>query len=149
MATPADATPPARSTAFPLALVAALIAFVIPLLPLYGDGLVFLWDGGFPARVVIQVLLSRWTPAIVIAVGLLLLSRGRSSIAAGVFGAIALTIGLDIVGEVVLVGGVFSRWQSTLVVVLWAVEATLLAAAALITARDPAASPAARDVADG
>jgi hypothetical protein len=57
-----------------LAIGAGLIAFLLPLLPLYGDGSgPFIFSSGLPLRVLISFLLVWWTNAVVVAVGILYL----------------------------------------------------------------------------
>jgi hypothetical protein len=78
------------------ALIAALVALAVdvamPLLPIYGDGDQFFWDG-VPApvagRLTAQFLVEHWASAIAVLVGIVLLRRQRSSVAAGAFTAIA------------------------------------------------------------
>lgn len=115
-----------------LALWAALIAFLLPLLPLYGDGSgPFIFSSGLPLRVLISFLLVWWTNAVVVAVGILYLKRDRVGVAGGLFLAAALTVAIALIQQVLQTAPHFGRWQTDLVLVLEIIEGGLLALAAV------------------
>jgi cytosine/uracil/thiamine/allantoin permease len=80
-----------------LAIWAGLIAFLLPLLPLYGDGSgPFIFSSGLSLRFLISFLLVWWTNAVVVTVGILYLRRDRIGVAGGLFLAAALTVAIAI-----------------------------------------------------
>jgi cytosine/uracil/thiamine/allantoin permease len=111
-----------------LAIAAALISFLLPLLPLY-DGF-FPWFG-FPLRGLISFFLAWWTNTAVVAVGILYLRRDRIGVAGGVFLAVALTLAITITGQVLQTAPHFGSWQTDLFLVLEIIEGVLLALAAV------------------
>ena len=115
-----------------LAIGAALIAVLLPLLPLYGGGSgLFIFSQGLPLRFLISFLLAWWTNAVVIAVGILYLRRDRLGVAGGVFLAVALTLAITITQQVVDTAPHFGHWQTDLILVLEITEVGLLALAAV------------------
>jgi hypothetical protein len=114
-----------------LAIGAGLIAFLLPLLPLYGDGSGFIFLRGYSLRLLISFLLVWWTNAVVVAVGILYLKRDRVGVAGGLFLAAALTVALAIIQQVLQTAPHFGRWQTDLVLVLEIIEGGLLALAAV------------------
>jgi len=115
-----------------LAIGAGLIAFLLPLLPLYGDGSgPFIFSHGLPLRVLISFLLVWWTNAVVVAVGILYVKRDRVGVAGGLFLAGALTVTIAIIQQVLQTAPHFGRWQTDLVLVLEIIEGGLLALAAV------------------
>jgi hypothetical protein len=113
-----------------LAIGAGLIAFLLPLLPLYGDGSgLFIFSQGWPLRLLISFLLVWWTNAVVVAVGILYLKRDRVGVAGGLFLAAALTVAIAIIQQVLNTAPHFGRWQTDLVLVLEIIEGGLLALA--------------------
>ena len=124
-------TKPHREIGRP-AIAAGLIAFLLPLLPLYGDGSgPFIFSSGLPLRVLISFLLVWWTNAVVVAVGILYLKRERVGVAGGLFLAAALTVAIAIIQQVLQTAPHFGRWQTDLVLVLEIIEGCLLALAAV------------------
>lgn len=115
-----------------LAIGAALIAFLMPLLPLYGDGSgLFIFSQGLSPRLLISFLLVWWTNAVVVAVGILYLMRDRVGVAGGLFLAAALTVAIAIIEQVLQTAPHFGRWQTDLVLVLEIIQGGLLALAAV------------------
>ena len=115
-----------------LAIGAGLIAFLLPLLPLYGDGSgPFIFSSALPVRYLISFLLVWWTNAVVVAVGILYLGRDRVGVAGGLFLAAALTVAIAIIEQVLQTAPHFDRWQTDLVLMLEIIEGGLLALAAV------------------
>jgi len=114
-----------------LATGAALIAVLLPLLPLYGGGSESIFSLGLPLRGLISFLLGWWTNAAVAAVGMLYLRRDRVGVAGGVFVAVALALAITIIRQVLDTAPHFGRWQTVLVLVLEIIECGLLALAAV------------------
>jgi len=84
-----------------LALGAALIAFLMPLLPLYGEGSgLFIFSQGLPLRFLISFLLVWWTNLVVVAVGILYLKRDRVGVAGGLFLAAAMIVAIALIQQV-------------------------------------------------
>jgi hypothetical protein len=114
-----------------LATWAALIAVLLPLLPLYGDiSGPFIFSSALPLRYLISFLLVWWTNAVVVAVGILYLRQDRVGVAGGLFLAAALTVAIAIIEQVLQTAPHFGRWQTDLVLVLEIIEGVLLALAA-------------------
>jgi hypothetical protein len=124
--------PNLRRAIFRLAVAAALIAFVIPLLPLYGvgEGPGFVFSLGFPLRVVIEFFLGRWNNAIVVTVGILFLRRHHVGVAGGVFAAVALGLTITIAAQIVVTAPHFEHWQTVVLLMLEILQAILLVLAA-------------------
>lgn len=110
-----------------LAIGAALIAFLLPLLPLY-HGSIF--SVGLPLRGLISFFLGWWTNVAVVAVGILFL-RDRIGVAGGIFVAVALALAFTITGQVLQTAPHFGSWQTDLFLVLEIIECVLLALAAV------------------
>ena len=114
-----------------LALWAGLIAFSLPLLPLYGDGSgPFIFSSSLSLRFLISFLLVWWSNAVVVAVGILYLKRDRVGVAGGLFLAAALTVAITLIQLLLQTAPHFGRWQTDLVLVLEIIEGGLLALAA-------------------
>jgi hypothetical protein len=111
-----------------LAIGAALIAFLVPLLPLYGGSI---FSVGFPLRGLISYFLGWWTNTAVVAVGVLYLRRDRVGVAGGVFVAVALTLAITITRQVLETAPHFGRWDTDLLLILEIIEGGLLALAAV------------------
>jgi hypothetical protein len=123
-----------------LAIGAGLIAFLLPLLPLYGDGSgLFIFSHGLELRLLISFLLVWWTNAVVVAVGVLYLKRDRVGVAGGLFLAAALTVAIAIIQLVLQTAPHFGHWQTDSVLVLEIIEGGLLALAAVRAIRARAA----------
>ena len=115
-----------------LATGAALIAVLLPLLPLYGGGSgLFIFTQGLPLRVLISFLLAWWTNAVVVAVGILYLKRDRLGVAGAVFLAVALTLAITITRQVLDTAPHFGRWQTDLILMIEIIVGGLLAFAAV------------------
>lgn len=113
------------------AVAAALIAFVVPLLPMYGgEGTAFVFSLGFPLRAMIQFLLGHWTNTVVVAAGIMFLERDHVGVAGGVFAAVALGLAITIVTQVLATAPDFGHWQTVVLLMLEIVQATLLVLAA-------------------
>src|SRR5512132_243183 len=85
-----------------LGVAALTIHLLVPLLPIHGNGFQFFWSGipaSFLVRWVTDYLVARWSGAIALLFGVWMLRRGHTSVAAGVFVAIA----------VVVVGGLLNQ----------------------------------------
>jgi hypothetical protein len=111
-----------------LAVVAVIVGFAIPLLPVFGlkGWQAFIFMQGLPVRVLILFFLRWWGSALVAAVGIWLMKRDRAGPAGGVFLAVGLVVAIGIAGEVVATAPHFGRWQTDLVLALETVEAILL-----------------------
>ncbi len=116
-----------------LAAAAALIAFVIPLLPIYGgEGTpAFVFSLEFPLRTVIQFFLGYWSNAVVVAAGIVFLRRDRVGVAGGVFAAVALGLVITIVTQILATAPHFGHWQTAVLLMLEIVQAILLTLAAV------------------
>jgi hypothetical protein len=115
-----------------LAIGAGLVAFLLPLLPLYGDGSgLFIFSQGWPLRLLISFLLVWWTNAVVVAVGILYLKRDSVAVAGGLFLAAAMIVAIAIIQLVLQTAPHFGRWQTDMVLVLEIIEGGLLALAAV------------------
>ncbi len=126
----------ARKRGVLAAAVIALIADVaVVLLPIYGrGGDEFLWVGR-PVRSVAAILILELGSALAVLIGILLLARYRSALAAGVFIATALWAATPVVAAVVRAPVEFDRYQTLLVLGLPTLEAIALAIAASIAVR--------------
>jgi hypothetical protein len=111
-----------------LAFGAALIAFLVPLLPLYGGSI---FSVGLPLRGLISYFLGWWTNTAVVAVGILYLRRDRVGVAGGVFVAVALTLAIAITGQVLQTAPHFGSWETDLLLILEIIEGVLLTLAAV------------------
>lgn len=123
--------PDLRRAIFRPAVVAALIAFVIPLLPMYGgEGTGFVFSLGFPLRAMIQFLLGYWTNAVVVAAGIVFLERDLVGVSGGVFAAVALGLAITIVTQILATVPDFGHWQTVVLLMLEIAQAMLLVLAA-------------------
>jgi hypothetical protein len=113
-----------------LAVAAAFVSFVQPLLPLYGDGSDFIFSLGYGFPALISFLLGWWTNVILVGVAILLLRRGRVEAAGGILLAGAMVMGILITRQVIETAPHFGRWQTDLFLILEAIEGVLLALAA-------------------
>ncbi|OFW77973.1 MAG: hypothetical protein A2Z48_12700 [Actinobacteria bacterium RBG_19FT_COMBO_70_19] len=114
----------AARRAWSLALIALAMDFAVPLLPVYGAG--HTRFAGLPPRIVIIVALSEWGSVLVVGFGIWLLRRVRGAIAAGMFLAVAILTSIRVASEVITTTDVLTRWESLLVLGIWAAEAVLL-----------------------
>ena len=129
-----DTTGARGRAAFIAALVGLTAVVALPVLPIYGDGHHFFWDG-FPTRFTAAYLIGRWAPAVAILFGIAMLVRRRSAFAAGAFAAIAVVAALGIVDLYVQRAVDLRHWQTAVAVGLQAIEAAALAVAAWIGVR--------------
>src|SRR5919201_2569491 len=111
-----------------LAVAAALVALVIPVVSFYGPlGGRFVYSLGGP-RVLVEFLLGRCSSAIVLTMGILFLRRGDLGIAGGTFAAVAL-YGTLLVAEGILgIAPHFGRWWPADVVIGMEIAETILVA---------------------
>jgi len=116
-----------------LAIAAVVIAFLLPLLPVYGPGgrVEFIFSVGFPLRGLISFFLGEWTYAAVVAVGILFLRQDRLEFAGGLFTGVALILAITIARQILETAPHFSQWQTDVVLSLEIIEGVLLALAAL------------------
>lgn len=114
------------------AVAAALIGFVIPLLPMYGvgEGTAFVFSLGFPLRVMIEFFLGYWHYAIVVTVGILFLRHDYVGVAGGVFAGVAIGLTITIAAQIVVTAPHFGRWQTVVLLMLEILQAILLVLAA-------------------
>jgi hypothetical protein len=112
-----------------LAFGAALIAFLLPLLPVYGGG--FIFSVGYPWRTLISYFLGAWTNLALVAAGIFFLKQDRLGVAGGFFAAVALTLGMTITGLVVATAPHFVLWPTIVYLTLEMIEGVLLAFAAV------------------
>jgi hypothetical protein len=121
-----------RRSILRLAVVGVLVAFVIPLLPVYGaEGrLTFIFSLGLPARGLIEYLFGQWNSAIVVVAGIWFLGRDRVGIAGGIFAATALGLTISIAVQILATAPHFAHWQTDVVLGLEIIEAILLGLAA-------------------
>ena len=116
-----------------LAIAAAVIAFLLALLPVYasGGGVEFIFSVGFPLRALISFFLGGWTYAAVVAVGILFLRQDRLEFAGGLFTGVALILAITITRQILDTAPHFGRWQTAVVLTLEIIEGVLLALAAV------------------
>jgi hypothetical protein len=115
-----------------LAIGAAVISLLLPLLPFYGGGSEFVWSLGLPLRGLISVFLGWWTNAAVVAVAILFLRRDDLlGAAGGVFVALALTLAITITRQVLETAPHFGSWQTDVFLILEIIEGLLLTLAAV------------------
>jgi hypothetical protein len=112
-----------------LAIGAAVISFLLPLLPVYGGQ--FIFSLGYPWRILISYFLGGWTNVALIAAGILFLKQHRLGVAGGFFAAVALTLAMTITGIVVAMAPHFVLWPTVVYLTLEIIEGVLLAFAAV------------------
>jgi hypothetical protein len=124
------------------ALIAALVALAVdiamPLLPIYGGGDRFFWDtvaASVAGRLTAQFLVEQWASAIAVLVGIVMLRRQRSGVAAGAFTAIAIVVIGDLAALLIPGFDVLNTTAGVVLVSLNAVEAAALSVAASIATR--------------
>jgi hypothetical protein len=115
-----------------LAFGAAVIAFLLPLLPLYGGE--WILSQGYPWRTLISFFLGAWTNVALVAVGIFYLKQDRLGVAGGLFAAVALTLGMTITGLVVATAPHFVP-LTIVYLTLEIIEGVLLAFAAVRAVR--------------
>jgi len=87
-----------------------------------------------PLRVQAASLLTLFSQAIAILIGLMLLRRGRAAMASGVFIGLLVVLGLRVVYSVLVTIGGFG-WQTVVYLGLWTIECALLFLAARAAAK--------------
>jgi hypothetical protein len=114
-----------------LAIGAAVIAFLLPLLPVYGGGSEFILSLGYPWRTLISYLLVAWTNAALVAVGIVFLKQDRLGVAGGFFAAVALALAINVTQQVVATAPHFVLWPTVVFLTLEIIEGILLAFSAV------------------
>jgi hypothetical protein len=110
------------------ALVMELALLLLPLVD--GSSAVSMGLGaGFPIRLLVAYFLKLFTQAVAILIGLWLLRRGRARIASGVFVALLVILGLQVIPSVLTLGDGWV-WQGMVVLGLQTIECALLFLAA-------------------
>ena len=89
---------------------------------------------GFPIRVQVASLLTLFSQAIAILIGLMLLRRGRAAMASGVFIGLLVILGLRVIYSILVTIGGFA-WQTVVYLGLWTIECALLFLAARAAAK--------------
>jgi hypothetical protein len=118
---------PAR--AFAVGALAMELAVLV--LPLYEGSSVLssVLGEGFPFRAQVAYFLTLFAQAVAILIGLMLLRRGRATIASGVFLGLLVILGLRVISSIVTsIGGWV--WQSAVVLGIQTMECALLFLAA-------------------
>jgi hypothetical protein len=115
-----------RRSTLRLAVAGVIVGLAIPLLPVFGEGLEFIFSQGLSVRFLIAYLLGLWSSALVAVVGIWFLKRDRAGPAGGVFLAAGLVVAIGIAGNVLVTAPHFGRWQTDVVLALETVEAILL-----------------------
>lgn len=113
------------------AVGALIVELAVLVLPLY-DGssvLTSVLGEGFPFRAQVAYLLTLFAQAVAILIGLLLLRRGRATVASGVFVGLFVILGLRVISSILtsIDGWV---WQTAVVLGLQTMECALLFLAA-------------------
>jgi hypothetical protein len=116
------------------ALIALIADVAVVVLPIYDGGDKFLWAGR-QFRSVAAILITELASALAVLIGIMLLARYRSALAAGVFTATALWAATPVVATLVAGPVSFDRYQTLLTLGLPALEAIALAIAASIAVR--------------
>jgi hypothetical protein len=121
-----------------LGLVALAAGVILPLLPLYSGGRSLFATfvlSDFAVRIRVSSAISLFDGAVVVAIGLLVLSRGRTRIGAGILAGAAILLALRSAAELLLIERDF--WErAALRVGLQALESVLLFAAAALALRE-------------
>ena len=119
----------APATAFAVgALIADLAVLLLPL-DLGNSLLSYALGEGFPFRVQVAYLFTLFAQAVAILVGLMLLRRGRASMASGVFVGLLLIMGADVIFSVLTSTNGWV-WQTAVFLGLQTAECALLFLAA-------------------
>jgi hypothetical protein len=116
------------------AVIALLADVALPLLPIYGGGHQLFWTG-LSARVAAAFLIGQWASAVAVLIGIVVLGRQRSALAAGVFAATAIWAITPVVVELVQGPVSLDRYQTILGLALPTLEGAALAIAASIAVR--------------
>jgi hypothetical protein len=111
------------------AVAAAVVAFVQPLLPVYGSGSEFFFSLGYGLPALVSFLLGWWTNVVLVALGILLLKRDRVEAAGGLFLAGVVVMAILVTRQVIETAPHFGRWQTDLFLILEIIEGVLLALA--------------------
>jgi hypothetical protein len=111
------------------ALVVDLAVLVLPLN--FGSSLLsYALRQGFPFRAEVAYLLTLFTQAIAILIGLILLRRGRATMASGVFVGLLVILGLRVISSVLTSINGWVLWQTAVFLGLQTMECALLFLAA-------------------
>ncbi|HEX2424644.1 MAG TPA: hypothetical protein VHM47_02050 [Actinomycetota bacterium] len=122
-----------------LGVAALTIHLLVPLLPIHGNGFQFFWSGipaSFLVRWVTDYLVARWSGAVALLFGVWMLRRGHTSVAAGVFVAIAVVVVGSLLNQLIpLPSVVVHSWRADIELGLDTIEATTLFVAASMALR--------------
>lgn len=111
------------------AVGALVMDLAVLLLPLYdGSVLSSVLGEGYPFRVQVAYILTLFSQAVALLIGLVLLRRGRATLASGVFVGLLVIIGLRVISSILTIDGWL--WQTAVVVGLQTIECVLLILAA-------------------
>jgi hypothetical protein len=135
----ADSVRDGPSPVLTLGVAALAIHLLVPLLPIYGDGFRFVWSGipsSFLVRWVADYLVARWSGAVALLFGLWMLRRGHTSVAAGVFVAIAVVVMGGVLNQLIpLPSVVVHSWRADVELGSGVLEAATLFVAASMALR--------------
>jgi hypothetical protein len=136
----ADTVDDRPSPVLTLGVAALAIHLLVPLLPIHGSGFQFFWSdipAHFLVRWVADYLVARWSGAVALLFGVWMLRRGHSSVAAGVFVAIAVVVVGGVLNQLIpLPSVVVHSWRADVELGLDTIEAaTLLVAASMASQR--------------
>jgi hypothetical protein len=124
-----------------LGVAALTIHLLVPLLPIHGNGFQFFWSGipaSFLVRWVTDYLVARWSGAVALLFGVWMLRRGHTSVAAGVFVAIAVVVVGSLLNQLIpLPSVVVHSWRADIELGLDTIEATTLFVAASMALHRP------------
>jgi hypothetical protein len=119
------------------ALVAVVLDFAIPFLPIFGETR-FSWST-LPSMVADRApatMIRAWSTTFAILFAILMLRRHRSAVAAGAFAATAFVVAGRVIAFLVRdLGGFLHVWDSQLVVALGVIETIALITASALTMR--------------
>jgi hypothetical protein len=111
------------------AVGALVMELAVLLLPLYdGSVLSSVLGEGYPFRAQVAYILTLFSQAVALLIGLVLLRRGRATLASDVFVGLLVIMGLRVISSVLTIDGWL--WQTAVVVGLQTIECVLLILAA-------------------
>src|SRR5215207_7235748 len=106
------------------AVGALVMELAVLLLPLYDGSVLSSVLGEDPFRAQVAYILTLFSQAVALLIGLVLLRRGRATLASGVFVGLLVIIGLRVISSVLTIDGWL--WQTAVVVGLQTIECVLL-----------------------